>query len=241
VTDCQDSCLLDRRCEQYRDCEIEAPPLWDILITSIPHRHELLCGLLAELSCQREALFGPDADGSKVGALLYRDNLELPYGDKTGVLMRASRAQYVSCIDDDDLPGPGYMSWIWAALASRPDYVGYPVRWTRDGVAQLRIEHSLRHGGWGADDGLLKRDLSEKNPIRRELALLGSWSGGYEAEARWAAEVRATGRVRTEAWIPEPVYWYRESTADTFQTPRQPFPGLLPELPSYPWLMVIGS
>jgi hypothetical protein len=237
---CGDACRLDRRCELYRDCEAGCPPLWDILITSIPHRHALLCGLLAELDRQRAELLGPGAIG-RMGAIVYRDNLELPYGDKTGVLMRASRAQYVSCIDDDDLPGPGYLAWIWSALAGRPDFVGYPVRWTRDGQEQIPVSHSLRHGCWGAaGDGQLIRDLSEKNPIRRELALLGPWSGGYEAERRWAEAVRATGRVRTEVWVPEPLYWYRESSADTFKTGRQPLPGPLPELPSYPWLAVLG-
>jgi hypothetical protein len=212
--------------------------LWDILVTSIPHRHATLLELLAELGRQQDDLFAPGPYGA--GVLVYRDNLEVPYGDKTRVLLETSDAEYVSCIDDDDLPCSGYLSCIWAALAARPDYVGYPVRWFRNGTEQIPVEHSLRHASWSEGDGILKRDISEKNPVRREIALAGGWEGGYGAESRWADKVRASGKCVTEAWIGEPMYCYRENTSDTFQTQRSPWPEPLPELPSYPWLTVLG-
>ena len=101
------------------------------------------------------------------------------------------------------------------------------------------VEHSLRHGRWENRDSILLRDLSEKNPIRRELALLGPWDGAYEAEKRWADGVRASGRVITEAWIDKPMYYYQYSPSDYFKTPREPMPPPLPALPSYPWLEVL--
>lgn len=216
-------------------------PSYDILITTIPHRHETLCELLACLDAQIEVA-PPAYYLAGAGVLLYRDNLAVSYGAKIRVLLEASRAEYVSCVDDDDLLAPDGVRRVMAALRGRPDYVGFPVLWTRDGVPQARVEHSLRHGGWSGEEGLLKRDISEKNPVRRELALLGTWEGGYEAEARWADSIRATGRVRTEAWLDEPVYFYRENTADTFRTARQPWPAdrILP-LPAYPWLTVLKT
>jgi hypothetical protein len=43
-------------------------------------------------------------------------------------------------------------------------------------------------------------------------------------------------------FIPEPLYHYRYSSADSFTTPRQPVPaGDIPPLPSYPWLTVLGA
>jgi hypothetical protein len=210
-------------------------PSYDILITSIPHRHGLLCELLAELGRQLPAARG------EVGVLLYRDNLEHSYGYKTQVLIENSGAEYVSCVDDDDMVAPDFVARVTAALRDRPDYVGYPVRWTRDGALQRRVEHSLRYPGWGASDQCLERDISEKNPVRREIALLVPFDGGYGAEVAWAAGIRATGRCRTEAWIPDAMYYYRESTADTFQTARQPVSGTLPGLPAYPWLRRFGT
>lgn len=210
---------------------------WDILITSIPHRHEMLCGLLAELNGQIEN--NSTLIDRPVGVILYRDNLERSYGDKTQTLMETSTADYVSCVDDDDMVAPDFIRRVLAALETKPDYVGYPVFWTRDGVPQIRVEHSLRHYGWGHDANMVWRDLSEKNPIRRELALMGRFSGGWEAERRWGDLIRQSGRCKTESWIADPMYYYREAPDISFRATREPMELPLPVLPRYPWLGVI--
>lgn len=220
-------------------------PTWDICITTIPHRHEKLCELLASLDAQIEVA-PPSYRMHGVGVLLYRDNLAVSYGAKTRALLEASTADYVSCVDDDDLLAPDAVTRITTALRSRPDYVGFAVRWTRDGVLQWqRIEHSLRYGDWGAGGELLYRDISEKNPVRREIALAGHWEGGDQAECRWAHSIRVTGLLAgaREEWLPDPpVYWYRESTADTFKSSREPLPAdAIPPLPAYPWLTVLHT
>jgi hypothetical protein len=204
---------------------------WQVLITSIPHRHEKLLRLLDGLDSQRQPGFG---------ALLYRDDLEVPYGDKTQALLEAATADYVSCVDDDDMLAPGAVAKIMDAIAEQaPDYVGFHVDWTRDGVPQRPVVHSLRYGTWQDRPEQLERDITQFNPVRRELALLGTWEGGWEAERRWAAQLRDSGRVKREAFIPEPLYQYRESQHDTFKTGRKPL-GIMGDLPSYPWLRQIG-
>jgi len=203
---------------------------WQVLITSIPHRHEKLLELLACLDEQAQAGFG---------ALLYRDDLEVPYGDKTQALLEAATADYVSCADDDDLLAPGAVGKILAALENLPQYVGFRVRWTRNGVLQAPVIHSLACGGWHDRPERLERDITQFNPIRRDLALLGRWEGGYEAERRWAAQVRESRRVGDEEFVDEELYYYRECMQDTFKTDRKPL-GSMPELPSYPWLRQIG-
>lgn len=205
-------------------------PTWDILTTSIPHRHESLLRLLAELDRQ----MAPGA-----GMILYRDDLEVPYGDKTQALIEASGADYVSCVDDDDLLAPGAVAKVLAALEKAPQYVGFRVRWTRDGAPQLPVIHSLSCGGWHDKPDRLERDITQFNPIRRDLALLGRWEGGYEAERRWAAQVRDSLRVGDEEYIDEELYLYQERTSDTFKTDRRPL-GIMGDLPSYPWLRQIG-
>jgi hypothetical protein len=207
-------------------------PTWDILITSIPHRHEKLLKLLAELDRQV-----PKYEG--VGVILYRDDLEVAYGDKTRALIEASAADYVSCVDDDDMVAPHFVQDITFALLDRPDYVGFQVLWTRDGIAQRPVIHSLAYNGWADSPELLIRDITQFNPIRRELALHGKWAGGYEAERRWGDRLREAGAVKTEVFIDERLYWYQESSGDTFTTSRQSL-GVMPELPSYPWLKQIG-
>jgi hypothetical protein len=214
-------------------------PSWDLLIATIPHRHASLLELLA---CLDRQLTWPEF-GGEVGVLLYRDNLSVAYGDKTRNLLEASGADYVSCIDDDDLLAGDGVPRVCAALRTRPDYVGFSVGWTKDGVPQLPVEHSLRHPAWENREDALLRSVMQFNPIRREIALDGRWEGGYEAERRWQAGVLAAGRCKEEAWVAgPPVYLYREKTADTFKTHREPWGAAdIPPLPVYPWLTVLKT
>ncbi len=141
---------------------------WDILITSIPHRHDKLLALLAELD-------GQMCPG--VGVILYRDDLEVPYGDKTRALIEASDADYVSSIDDDDSVAPGFVSRVLAALRTEPDYVGFRVRWTQDGKPRIPVTHSLTFPGWKDTAWELQRDIAQFNPVRRAFAVPEAWEG----------------------------------------------------------------
>lgn len=205
-------------------------PAWNILIPTIPHRHHRLLGLLAALDAQI-------SPGSGVTVRVLRDNLGLSIGAKRQALLDASDAAYVSWVDDDDLVAPDYVESVRAALAAGPDIVGFAVLFTVDGSLPKVTWHALGRPGW--DDGPRPwRDVSHLCPIRRELALLGTWEGGYGEDRRWADAVRASGQVRTGALIDRWMYWYRFSSGDCSLTPRQPWEGLLPGLPGYPWLTV---
>jgi glycosyltransferase involved in cell wall biosynthesis len=206
---------------------------FSILIPTIPHRHERLCPLLAELD--RQML--PDAE-----VLLYRDNLQATYGEKNQRLLDMSDGDYIAFMDDDDWISPNYIRLILAALETSPDTVGFPEFRMVDGKHQETFLYSMHdHSAEfpGAEPGGVLGSISQRCPIRRDLARLGRWRGGYGADASWAFKVQASGRVHTEAWIPEPLYYYQRRTADSFLTPRRPFPEPLPDLPSYRWLHAI--
>ncbi len=213
--------------------------IWDILVCTIPHRDASLRELLAVLD--------PQMAGGQARVILYRDNLEKGYGDKCQALLAAADADYVSFIDDDDLVVPGFVPLILAVLLSEPDYVGFRVRYTVDGVEQRPVVHSLRYPGWNQVDylapgELLYRDITHLNPIRRELAMLGRWEEpGWQADFRWASQVRASGRAVNEAFINLPLYCKQDHRAGDFRSgPRQPVAAEdIPSLPSYPWLKVL--
>jgi glycosyltransferase involved in cell wall biosynthesis len=205
--------------------------LWQVLIPTIPHRHELLCGLLGALDVQAAAGFG---------VLACRDNLQSGIAAKRQALLAASGAEYVSFVDDDDEVMPGFVALIMAALCERPDYIGFPVLYEVSGRTEIRTEHSIRYDGWHAWPEMLVRDISHLNPIRREIASLARFGGGYGEDARWADGIRDTGLVRTETWIPVPMYRYRFRPDDNAATDREPWPEpAIPPLPSYPWLEVL--
>jgi Glycosyl transferase family 2 len=204
---------------------------WQLLIATIPHRHEKLCALLAELDRQWQPGFG---------VLVYRDNLEHEVGTKRQALLEAATATYVSFMDDDDDVSPYFVSRIMGALPEQPDYVGFVVVYWEDGEPMWRSEHSLRYPGWHQWPEKIVRDISHLNPIRRELALQGHFSGDKGEDFDWAEQIRQSGALHDEVWLPETMYNYRFSENDCHRTFRRP---LLPEqikpLPDYPWLLTL--
>jgi hypothetical protein len=213
-------------------------PSWDILLPTIPHRHEQMCALLAEIDKQHQP---------GLAMLALRDNLERPGNAsyaKWQELTELSSADYISFIGDDDWVAPDFVARIMTALASKPDYVGFPVRYTYNGVPQVPVEHSLAHSGWLTTSGQLYRDIVHHNPIRRELALLATWRTEQGGDSLWADDLRATGQVRTEIWIPEPMYYYQETSNSwtRWGGPPQPLPeDQIPPMPEYPWLTSYGK
>lgn len=211
-------------------------PAWDLIMAAIPHRHERLCALLAEFDRQMRP---------GVGLRIFYDNLVVPVGEKYNVLAHSSQADYLSVFEDDDWPAPDFVERILGALAERPDYVGFPVKWWHNGdPAGMPIEHSLRYDNWYNLPNMLQRDINQFNPIRRELALLGDYCGhpddGLAWDCHWTIGVRDSGLCRTEVWIPQPMYYYRTDSQDTFMTEREPM-AEVPPVPSYPWLTVVTA
>jgi Glycosyl transferase family 2 len=204
---------------------------FDLLIATRPRRHEQLCTLLEKFDQQMQ----PGA-----GAIIYRDNQVESYGVACHTLVRASKADYVAFFDDDDWPAQNYIERIMTALESDPDYVGWPEIYTVDGAQTRIIVHSLADRSSEYPE-VQAGDIVHKNPIKRELALLGTWSGQWGADQRWANEVRATGRVQTEVWISDPMYHYRFSTLDGGHVTQPPVSGSWPVIPSYDWLTVMDQ
>lgn len=203
---------------------------WQILVPTIPHRHDKLLRLIRAIAEQR----GPVAD---MAVLVHRDNLELGYTAKCQALLDAATADYVSFIDDDDLPGPDYVPRILDALEGDPDYVGFHVDYSVDGVYQCRFTHSLIYSDWGDDR---TRDISHLNPIRREIAVKGRFEGPDQgSDSNWASQIRESGLCSSEFMIDAPMYLYLFSTADCCTTPREPWTMAMPALPEYSWLELL--
>lgn len=214
---------------------------WDVLIVTIPHRHENLCALLAEFDRQR-----PDPG---FGVIAYRTRAlasearEAKLARKMQVLLEASGAEYVCHMDDDDHPNPAYITTIMERLRKHPDYVGFPVLYTVNGVPQQKVFHSLRYPGWINGQHELYRDISHLNPMRRELAIQARFDDkpDHGADGMWAEELRNKGIVKTEEYIEEPMYHYDFVPGHSFLHPKEPWRGPLPERPQYPWLRWIGE
>lgn len=208
---------------------------WQMVIPTIPHRHEKLCALLEVLDAQMLPGFG---------VLVYRDNLQSDLPTKMQALYDATDAEYVSTMSDDDSVCPDFISRVMAAIdESRPDQVGFRVRYTESGVPQLPVIHSLRCGGWYETGSGYYRDIMHFNPVRRELAQQVRFRG-LVCDVEWAEDLRTLGIIKTETFIDDEIFYYMRDHRDNFHTlvQRQPMPAeAIPPLPIYPWLTILKA
>lgn len=183
---------------------------WDILIPSLAHRGNLLVELL-------ECLEPQICRG--VSVRVYRDDREVGYTDKLNTLIQSSKADYVCFVDDDDLVAPNYVKRVLTAMRRHPDYVGFRLRYTKDGVPQLPVFHSLRYPHWYDDANGFYRDFQQFQPIRRDL--VAPWvDHGYLSDRHWAGMMRSSRRVKDEVFVNAELYYYRYQTADSMGSTR---------------------
>jgi len=218
-------------------------PFWSILICAIQQRQDSLLSLLSNLALQ--------VDEHPVEVVVCLDNGAagggLTYPAKSQKLLDSSSATFVSFIDDDDDVATDFIPAVMGGLGQYrlqsgewPHYVGFAVNYTVDGIRQLPVHHSLAYGGWNRIDdrpAVLTRDIVQFNPIQREIALLGRWEEpGWQADFRWANQVRASGRCVTQVYIPQELYYKRDYSTGDFRAGHSPVPGPPGPLPDAPWL-----
>lgn len=177
-------------------------PAWTILIATLGRRAGALAGLLEDLMPQVDAAAG----AVTVEAL--RNNGERPVSVLRRELLEGARSRYVSFVDDDDTVAFNYVPRI-LPLLDGTDYVGFSVRIMSGTYQGVTACHSIRNAAWSEDilADRIYRHVSHLNPIRRELALLGSFGAGSFAEDRaWAHSVRE--HVRTEHFVDQVMYFY---------------------------------
>lgn len=175
---------------------------WSILILTQLARREYLARLLK--------LLAPQLHGKKreIGLAIKLFDPFLSLGANRQALVDGSHGEYVSFIDDDDLVAIDYVNKILPMLDG-VDYVGFKLQYFQDGVPAKPTFHSLKHvAGWSEDENGYYRDISHVNPIRRELARLTRFEGGYGEDHRWADRLRELDVVKTERYIDEFMYLY---------------------------------
>lgn len=173
---------------------------WELLILTQHSRKPFLVRLQAVLKPQLEEF--PDV---KVTVRNFDDKLDL--GTNRQIMREQSQGEYSSFLDDDDLVPANFISTIYPLLDG-VDYVGFRLQMYSDGEKQKPTFHTLRYKEWNADQDGFYRDISHLNPIRRELALAATMSGGHGEDARWSDRLRELSIVKTEHFIDQVMYFY---------------------------------
>ena len=96
-----------------------------ILITTLWRRHDLLGRLLKVLE--------PQIYDQPVEILYVGDNRRRTTGAKRNDLLRMSRGNYVTFVDDDDRVADDYVSQILGAMKQDPDIISWNLMCYRDG------------------------------------------------------------------------------------------------------------
>ena len=200
------------------------PPTWAILVPTLGERRplfeRLMTGLLPQL----------DPYGGAVRVIGWFNNGSPPLPKIRQRMVETAGTEYVSFVDDDDLVSRDYVAEIVAALAGRPDYVGFQVQCYSDGAPIGVAYHSLEYRRWRNLPGRYERDISHLNPMRTTHALRADFSlarAGRAEDRVWADQLRRARVLKTQVVVPRILYHYLYSTNRTaglgsrWQQPRR--------------------
>lgn len=170
-------------------------PVWTILMATLGRRDVQRGRLLDVLLPQVQ-----QAGGAVTVEALWNHG-EHPLGLIRQELLEHASAQYVCFVDDDDMVAGNYVAAI-LPLLDGVDYVGFNVVVSAGPTAGAVGRHRLRRDYWDKGPGGY-----HLNPVRRELALRGTFpSGDYSEDHAWGLQVRP--HVRTERYLDEVMYFY---------------------------------
>lgn len=204
---------------------------WEILIATLCSRTESLARLLGVLMPQVDEVGRGD-----VHVTAYRNQGERPLADIRQALIDFSQAEYVSFIDDDDLPADDYVETI-LPLLDGVDTINWRMQVYIDGQAQKPTFHGLAFGGWYENVDGYYRDVSHLNPMRAELTRRCDFTKRLPPEDYgWVEQIREL--VKTEHVIPYTkvmYHYYHSSTAGSMWVPgvaaKRYLGGILPACP----------
>lgn len=186
---------------------VESRPKWSILILTQETRQSYLRRLLDILEPQ--VAIHPDVE-IKIRQCDYL----IPVGDNRQIMRQEADGEYSNFIDDDDLVPDNYVVSL-LPLMDGPDFIGHKVtRYDNDDFTAT-VSHSLAFGG--SEDPF--HSTPHINPIKTEIALQASMSGGFGEDNRWWNTLKSQNAVKTEAFLPEVMYtyWYRSNKSDGVQ------------------------
>lgn len=173
-----------------------------ILTTTLKARASVFASLVRVLKAQAneqvEMLANLDEGGKSIGM-------------KRNELLAAATGDYVVFVDDDDMVSPLYVPSILKALEKDPDCCGLVGIITTRAFGPQKFIHSVKYEDWYEKDGVYYRCPNHLNPIKRQIALDAGFPDiSYQEDKDFS--MRLKGKLQTEAYIEQPLYYYYPST-----------------------------
>lgn len=182
-------------------------PKLSVLIATLGRRYQQLDDILNVLLPQVKKF------KNQIEVIVYVNNGKLSIGEYRQTLLETAKGDYICFVDDDDDVPDFYCEEIINAMGK--DYIGFNVKFFSDGQQRPPVYHSLKYDRWSQDANGFYRNITHLNPVRRELALKGTFHsrGGGEDET-WATQIKPF--VKTENYINKDMYFYYHNPKDSF-------------------------
>lgn len=183
-------------------------PTWTILIATLGQRQDKFVKLLESLMPQVDKYNG------NIQVMAFWNNGELPLGTIRQLLVDDATTDYISFIDDDDEVPPNFCDEVYKRLG-KVDYIGWRMQAYNNGEPLKPTFHSIEYQDWWDDEHGFYRNISHLNPIRRDIAILGTFmvEQGTAEDKPWAEQIAPF--VKTESFIPDIMYHYYHTAEDS--------------------------
>lgn len=169
-----------------------------ILIPTIPERESMLSRLLWCIENQLN---------DEVEILIYKDNGEIPYGQKVSKMISISKGEYIVIIDDDDLIADDYIETILKNIELNPDFIGYNLLYTNNGKFQFIIEHNYNNKSWYGQN-LEHRGFSPKCVIKKDIFSKFIFGDNYNSDQIISKEIDNSDLIKNSIFINRCMYFY---------------------------------
>lgn len=181
-------------------------PLLSILIPTLPLRWRLLGNLINSINGQWMAL-GLKSNDTEI---ITDANDLATIGEKRNQLLKLATGQYTVFIDDDDRISPNYLKLIYEGIRDgQPTHCSLTGEITFDGKNPKPFIHSSRYKEYSEDQAAYYRFPNHLNCIRADIAKQFKFPHWERSEdTNWATQLRDSGLLTNEYWIPETLYYY---------------------------------
>ena len=178
-----------------------------ILIASLPDRKELLDRLLKELTQQ-----AGDLMGKEITIIVDAAPRPTTTGAKRNTLMDQAMvegAQYIAFFDDDDMPGPTYISKMLEGIATGADCCSLVGQIYWNGKPGKPFLHSIKYQDWWEDENFYYRCPNHLNCIKLDLVKDIKFPDQvFGEDGQWSMKIKEAGVLKTEFEITDVIYKY---------------------------------
>lgn len=171
-----------------------------ILIPTLAERQQFLNELYQELVKQVD---------SDIEILTDNRDRNTSTGEKRNYLLQRATGEYVWFIDDDDMIYGGAIKAIMEGIESGADVLAINGIMTTDGRNPERWYIALKNP-YEKINGIYFRFPNHITPMKRELAVKVKYPHKWiEEDYEYACLLKASGLLKTEFVVKQPVYHYR--------------------------------